>query len=244
MKRVATLTLAAQRCWRSKAGNSHKNRIARYPIMLLAITILTACIERGYLTESEIALGVHKTWYQSDKRIYHSALYTTRSEQLQHQGYLIGIENVVPPEGRKELNGFALPSKAGYAITHILRYGVGDHNVSPQNGDTCAVFTVIDRERKDVSREQQLFPLCPESLSASASGEPIIDVNILEADLEQTIRRIRPTHILVLVMGWNTQQSEAIKNQCPRWKYDRRCNKQKISAFGDRDHVAISLEAG
>lgn len=128
-------------------------------------------------------------------------------------------------------------SKAHF-ISHVMKYstGIGDHRVFGGRIQPCAIYSVLgssfaepnltegrvpDGERTLVGSNQ--FEFCegfPRNESGAhdsilmprayhQSGEAIMD---LRSDINRHANRNKFTHILVMVMGWNTPQSNAVQN--------------------------------
>jgi Alpha/beta hydrolase of unknown function (DUF900) len=183
---------------------------------LLAVVValaLAACGEIGFLDKPEKRLGLYSTWYGTDLRIYHSALFSPEGEALSVPGYVVGIENIRRGNDNVVVNGVRLPSEPGYAITHVVRYDQTPGDRAGQSIKSCVLYTMIDRDRSGPGAADPgsfVFDRC--SRDRDEKRDETSGVVVLGHDLEQAIRDGRLTHIVLVVMGWNTDQTEAIKN--------------------------------
>jgi hypothetical protein len=162
--------------------------------------------------------------------LFHSSLYYPTELSLRFDGYLIGIEksprdvisspcevNVMPILAAKLTEEAAkkkiVDSKLLY-ISHIIE------NKSERGGiDNCTIYNAYNQVGH--SSIKQLTPPCSEALSApipvkSAFKNSWRALDQLESAMRQRMRqRIangKYTDIVVITMGWNTVQEEAIRN--------------------------------
>ncbi|MGO8914871.1 MAG: alpha/beta hydrolase [Stellaceae bacterium] len=204
----------------------------RFPWIVLLMMALAGCGPDASLHKAEKQLGVETTWYDSDLRIWHSALFKPRGEGLRSPGYVLGIEKVHPAAAiPARLNGTPLPRDTGFYITHVVRYDViaGGGKASSPMSTSCALFTMIDTEphavgsgAADADSARHVFDLCANarltrvSGASDSSGAPAdLTPNAftaLDIDLPEFLRSGQFTDIIVMVMGWNTEEEQALNN--------------------------------
>ncbi len=174
-----------------------------------------------YLGQAEDALGVNTTWYGSDLRIYHIALENTRGLGLCVPGYLVGVENIHPADSRF----LGVPDRLRltgehHVITHVMRYNLGKQPGVRGPVPTCALFTLLDRPAPGDDPAARLFERCADSFrpqvstaaattSDQAQGDAIAH---FRASLTDALVGGDYTDVVVMVMGWNTDQENALKN--------------------------------
>lgn len=158
--------------------------------------------------------------------LFHSSLYYPTELSLRFDGYLIGIEKS-PREAIStagEVNVMAIPS-AGLSeksakdklldskllyISHIIE------NKSDRGGiDNCTIYNAYNQIGH--SSIKQLTPPCPQALSApipavSAFSHSWRALDQLESTMRQRITNGKYSDIVVITMGWNTVQEEAVRN--------------------------------
>jgi hypothetical protein len=202
-----------------------------FPSIVVLAIALAGCGPDAFLHSAEKQLGVETTWYDSDLRIWHSALFKPRGEGLRSPGYLLGIEKVHPEATIPlQLNGTPLPRDAGFDITHVVRYDGGAAGTLPGRASaSCVLYTMIDTEphavgsgAADRESARHVFDLCPNASLARVSGaggssgaQTSLTPNAftaLDVDLAQSLRAGDFTDIIVMVMGWNTDEEAALNN--------------------------------
>jgi hypothetical protein len=204
----------------------------RFASIVVLATALGGCGSTpAYLHGPEHQLGVETTWYDSDLRIWHSALFKPRGEGLRSPGYVLGIEKVKPAATVPvSLNGVPLPATSGFYITHVIRYQeTAATDKLPAMNTSCVLFTMIDRETHaagsgaaDVDSAQHVFDRCPNATATpshisreTASQWTDLEPNALttlHTDLTPALSSGRFTDIVVMMMGWNTDEQSALNN--------------------------------
>src|SRR4051794_2786461 len=203
--------LASKRCWSC--------------LILIASTILmlAACEPHQYLEEAESRFGVGSTWYGSDLRIYHAALLSPKGLGLRVPGYVVGVENLHPANV-----GFLSASDPQrlvgehHVITHIVRYNLADGAAPRQPRASCVLYTLLDRSEPDGDPGRRLFDHCADHLetapgslgtASQTQGDAIARLRESLVDaLERAPAAAAYSHIMVMIMGWNTDQERALRN--------------------------------
>src|SRR3954451_23508391 len=199
-------------------------RMAAQLLPLAALLPLACCgpAPNEYLASSEREYGVSRTWYGSDLRIYHDALLAPNGGGLREPGFLIGVENL-HPESLGFVPDVGTERRTGerHVLTHIVRYNL-DRPGDPAAGGSrsCVLFSLLDRNDTDPVR--RTFQHCPGAPAynpppgANASHSQGVAIERFRDALTQVLRAAPAgapfTHILVLVMGWNTDQPTALEN--------------------------------
>lgn len=212
----------------------------RYGSMLLSLSALTitmlllaacaqvklAAVPPGEVTEAQIGTAT-----ALEKR-FHSVLYYPNEIALNFPGYIVGVEKspreTITPEGQVAFSPVYAELSAGLRhdadrlktnrkllfISHIMKdygreYGAGN----------CALYDIYT----DVNGKS-LMP-AQACIEGSLRGPPQMAVfsygwkalatlrAAMEHDIDDASKRGAPyTHVFIMVMGWNTYQSEAIRN--------------------------------
>lgn len=207
-------------------------RILDIKIIFLSILFLvgiTACttIPRNLETKENL---YHSENYSDKSIIYHSVLYYPKEISLNFPGILIGIEksprNIIAPNiktkalyiqggktvAKKDIESLVKDPKLLY-ISHIVEnYG------KPYGEDNCALYNVY----YDKNSSKNLIDMCSENKKQGEIKPSIAFDNswnaldILKDRLNTKINNAKNkdpyTHIMVVVMGWNTPQIQAIRN--------------------------------
>ena len=191
-----------------------------------ALMVLGACEpDPGqYLSIAEREYGVSRTYYGSDLRIYHAALLDPNGTGLHDPGFLVGVENL-HPESVEFAPANDPNRRAGerHVLTHIVRYDLGAPDGTGTGGPgarSCVLFTLLDRPEPDPARH--MFDRCPgtapfrPSAGTTASASQGEAINRLRNGIADALRGAPPgrpySHILLMVMGWNTDQTWALGN--------------------------------
>ena len=159
--------------------------------------------------------------------LFHSVLYYPGAISLNFQGYIVGIEKspvkiIAPAEdiliGGRPLDG--LNQKDAYNevvdkkilfISHIIKdinapFGIGNcflYNAYVQPGDNETKQLV--ESCKEVGTPTPIPPNHAYKMSWDA-------LELLRKSIERRLRTGKYTHIIVIIMGWNTVQEEAIRS--------------------------------
>lgn len=188
-------------------------------MMTALVGALTACASETprRLQQSELAFNTDGPI----TRLFHSSLYYPSEIRLQHDGFLVGIEK---SERARITGGISIPIAGavdsgldkGAAqrllddgkvlfVSHILQVAKGPAPV-------CAIYNAYAFQ----SAPQLVMP-CPGALSADQpvhaylkSWDALEHLRVaLDARLADPIGY---SHVLVITMGWNTDQEEAVRN--------------------------------
>ena len=185
-------------------NNSNPDCLGLASILMLVALVGCGLTTTSYLDASEKNFGVDVTWYQSDLRIYHAALLSDRGLGLRFPGYVVGVENIHPSSAaQKDLP--ADQRKEHHAITHIIRYEKEAEPSAAQPLTSCVVYTMLNRQSNSVDDGHHLFETC----KRNPAGEPL---GLLEQSLAADFKSNEYSHVLIIVLGWNTDQEKAIKN--------------------------------
>lgn len=197
----------------------------KYCCISIIFTVFTlSCTSKTVVSEfhnSEKALDTGGSLTQQ----FHSVLYYPEEMSLRFPGYLVGVEKIpvsvvsanpkteiitaqVPnnDNSRKDLYGTLVDQKT-MLVTHITR------NTSDDN---CALFSLYQ------SQSAGNLKLCNSNRSYAGNlySQNWDVMNAFKKTLQDDIAERKAsdskeddyTHILVVVMGWNTNQEEAIRN--------------------------------
>ena len=107
-----------------------------------------------------------------------------------------------------------------HVITHVMRYNLGEQPGARGPVPTCALFTLLDRPAPGDDPAARLFERCADSFrpqvgtaaaatSDQAQGDAIAH---FRASLTDALASGDYTDVVVMVMGWNTDQENALKN--------------------------------
>ncbi len=159
--------------------------------------------------------------------LFHSVLYYPGAISLNFQGYIVGIEKspveiIAPPEDILicERPEDGLSQEAAYKqivekkilfISHIVKdinapFGIGNcllYNAYLQPGDN-----ETEQLAETCKEMGQPVPISPKH----AYKKSWYALEILRTSLEKRLRTGKYTHIIVIIMGWNTVQEEAVRS--------------------------------
>lgn len=190
-------------------------------VVLHATVFLSACSNAPprQLEHAERALDTHR----STTSQFHAALYHPAALGLQSDGYIVGIEksprtviaaandlNVksVPDAGLSAAKARAKLDDYKYLfVSHIL-----ENNAADPAAYNCALYNFYTFDGTPPSARP-----CANGLASSGPGSTAFRaswtaLDTLKAALTAKIASGRYTHLLVIVMGWNTSQEEALGN--------------------------------
>ncbi len=190
-----------------------------------ALILTTACANKpeaeSEFAASEASLGTDGAISQQ----FHSVIYYPDELSLQFPGYIVGVEKVrvakISDTPKEVILTTPVPNNHNSAadlydllidqktmlVTHIMR------NQGKRN---CAIYSAYrssDSENSEHCEQENRFEgnLYQQSWQAMAALR-----HNLEADISAKKANDDPTddytHIFVLVMGWNTDQEEAVRN--------------------------------
>lgn len=188
-------------------------------MLLVLLGALTACASDAprRLQEAEQAFNTDGPI----TRLFHSSLYYPSEIRLQHDGFLIGIEKsprarttgggAIPIVGAAD-SGLDTPAAQRLLddgklmfVSHILQ---GREGTAP----VCAIYNAYAFQRAP-----QLVAPCPGALAAVQPSQAYQNswsaLQHLRSELEDRLAGpTRYSHVLVMTMGWNTDQEEAVRN--------------------------------
>jgi len=131
----------------------------------------------------------------SNLRIYHAALLDPSGIHLDSEGYVIGVEKTDGLIGSRR-------------VTHIIQYG-GSPSKTRHGGkmapDPCVLFSLLSAG-VHAKAENEPIPSCTQTDDHSDY------LNALKTTLLHRLSEEHFSHIIIMVMGWNTDQQEAVKN--------------------------------
>lgn len=167
-----------------------------YLFLALLSIILAGCGNpKSILEESEdkYDVGILPV-FGTNLRIYHAALLDPSGIHLESPGYVVGIEKT----------GGLLGSRY---VTHMIEYG-GNEDVNQRSSDAApapcllySIYTLTEKARLNAEPLQ----------SCRAPGGDDY-ATILYNSLKHRLLEHDYSHIILMVMGWNTDQQEAVKN--------------------------------
>lgn len=193
-------------------------------IFVLSVSLLTGCAstEKRRLEPVERLLKTDGT----TTMLFHSTLYYPTELSLRFDGYIVGIEKsprdkISSPEDLRikgvedagldqtETENKLIDSKLLF-ISHIMQ------NSADQNGlGNCTIYNAYNL--KETPEVQQLSLPCqgfshPPILAKEAYKTSWDALGNLETSMSRRIAKGNYSHIVVITMGWNTVQEEAVRN--------------------------------
>ena len=165
-------------------------------------------------------------------RSFHSMLYYPSGIALHSPGYIIGVEKspIRIIGGPNEINPLTKNNRKSMFISHIIK---NDFNVINVNSATpyitsnyCFVYNsyiskeLVDKSNVDMAKISG-WNACDISSSITDANDAKLysfyknsDVGLiaLRSNLKHDLKSGAYSHILIIVMGWNTSQSDAIRN--------------------------------
>ncbi|HOY22040.1 MAG TPA: alpha/beta hydrolase [Cellvibrio sp.] len=200
--------------------------IIRFSLLLILIFSLMSCSNNRHLKASEKAL-------ETDGSItmrFHSALYYPAELSMRFDGYIVGVEKsprkTLLNDG--DLNTVAIPA-AGFKdkedveeilndgkllyVSHVIK------NFREPEEKNCALYNLysgIDPETSPLVNECTDEVLENTSTESEGNNKPFKKswsaLDKLSESMSNRIKKGKYTHIVVVTMGWNTPQEEAIRN--------------------------------
>jgi pimeloyl-ACP methyl ester carboxylesterase len=154
--------------------------------------------------------------------LFHSTLYYPAELSLRFDGYVLGVEksprlrvmrNTMPniqPRGMAGLSQANLDKRLGESKLLYISHVVESH--ADDSLRNCALYDAYEQ-----AGVQPLAAPCADThLDAGAPGEAFNNswraLDVLQASVQEKVRTGRYTDVLVITMGWNTPQEEAIRN--------------------------------
>lgn len=215
----------------------YKKRLSIYQriFILSSCLVLGACASRptGYQSVEDASTTRGGFLGVIENGVFHDILYGPESISLNFPGYIVGLNKgrhhdvgrgaayPEPQPGESEgLQGVKKRMRSNpkiHYVSHVVRNGGNLYAL-----DNCALFTVygIWNGGDSTAGEPPIGPCSDAPLIVGAMASAQADsTSGLEA-LRQDIRRViakRPanvpyTHVILMAMGWNTPQIEAIRN--------------------------------
>ena len=208
----------------------------------LALMLVACSEGPAYLDQPEKDLSLWKAWYGTDHRVFHEALLYPYGLGLRTSGYIVGIEkgdqdkvggmqyrpellvadSLSDTERFEAIRERLKTDRKAHLITHIIRTEARADAAAPARIDQCVLYTALDRPADAPHHDdpagrlfercgQQPVPVPAPTDAVAASWTAIASLrNALTQDLESS--KYSYTDILVVVMGWNTAQAEALEN--------------------------------
>lgn len=155
-------------------------------------------------------------------RLFHASLYYPNEIRLQHDGFLVGIEK--SPREKVLANG-EMP------VTGIVDSNLGRDDAKKLLNDGKVLFVShvlasYAQDRKvcslynayEIQKAAQLVDRCDAALPAAPAAQAYHQswnaLQTMKATLASRLAAAREpyTHVLVMTMGWNTDQEEAVRN--------------------------------
>ena len=206
----------------TKLSEEYLNRVVVL-CMVFCIFVSSACSSPDIRTLGQGEQDLD-TW-ENTPIWFHSALYYPSEISLNFPGYIIGIEkspkDVVSQEG--DVNTVVIPNAGEKIGEHIARIGEDDkllyishilENFGDQHGlKTCVHYNAYYRADNSHThipfcRSEEVREVNP--LKAYIGSWEALD--LLKRDIHEKIQMDSYTHIVVGMMGWNTDQEEAVRN--------------------------------
>ncbi len=191
--------------------------------MMVMCCVVSACASPPprtlQLGEAEL-----ETWGETPV-LFHSALYYPSEMSLNFPGYIIGIEKSPKQEISQEgdVNTVVIPNAGEKIGEHIARIGEDDKllyisHILENFGDLHGLEACVHYNayyRKDDA--QTYIPFCrPEEVQQIDPKKAYVGswdaLDRLKQDIHEKMQKHSYTHIVVGMMGWNTDQEEAVRN--------------------------------
>lgn len=209
--------------------------LLRTVMLLLAVLSVTACTTppRSMLYTQECDLGTN----QSNQTPYHALAYYPREHGLLASGMVIGIEKSAEDRVKKPARQIALKDlrdqpeanadtvrwlhamltehPKSMFISHAVLYDKHPHKRNTPHRFIHNLYT--PHPHAETAPQASDWKNCerqPVALQADAMQASWQAVRNIRQELDATLSRHpdRYTHVLVMVMGWNTVQTEAVQN--------------------------------
>lgn len=181
--------------------------------------LLMGCGSQHRLHIEESALGTDGPI----TRQFHSVLYYPFEIMPRFDGYLVGIEKV--PGQSVQMHVFnrseyglddadlqkKFSDRKTMVVTHVVK-----HSADPLKDPNCTIFNAY--VQSEASAAHQLIGPCSPPAAVRDAGSAFKNSWDALDELKQDISQrhlsgaTRYTHLLVIVMGWNTIQEEAVRN--------------------------------
>jgi hypothetical protein len=200
------------------------------------IIVVTGCVStsKTYYSSTENQLNT-RHGVLGDNGLYHDVLFDPSGVSLNFQGYIVGIDkspredvgcgaecqNIYsshPQNGLKKLISRLKNEPKVHYVSHITKY-FG----RPYGDGNCQLYSIYEFNVKDAKNnyipEKLINPCSKESSVSSPSNAfnaSFDALNKLTYDIEQQLTsndiNTRYSHVVIVVMGWNTTQIEATRN--------------------------------
>lgn len=203
------------------------------PLGAALVCLLAACKSTpSYYSATENELGTDWDLLGDDK-IFHDVVYDPEVISLSFPGYVVGLEKSerklvgartevaelfndtgASGPGLGEIVENAAKQKAHY-ISHVGRF-----RGAPYGAGNCLLYSLYAMQSPSSDPRHPsagaVADLCQPYLErhtpTSKYERSRVAVDMLKASIAADVARKKPTHLIVMVMGWNTPQIEAIRN--------------------------------
>lgn len=189
------------------------------------------CVRKAGKKDIQRRLHFQECLYDTDGSItslFHSTLYYPQEIGLRFDGFIVGIEKSprmrITKDGNVLVHPIAdagLPKAADSAkkindgkllfVSHILRNAAvpgATSNCALYNAYDVAVGTVATRQLVDYCDGTEILLTKPEE--AFQNSWKALDK--LKSSISSAVESGKYTHVLIVTMGWNTEQVEAVRN--------------------------------
>ena len=188
-------------------------------LLCLVIAFATGCASGGpqrRLIHGEKALNTDGPI----TRLFHSSLYYPDEIRLQHDGFLVGIEKSarerIAVPGDIHISGAPDSGLDDVAARKLLNDGkllFVSHVIDSAGPSSrpCALYNAyaFEQPRQLISSCERALPPAPYAKAYRTSWDAL---GLLKTALALRLKEKRYTHLMVITMGWNTDQEEAVRN--------------------------------
>ena len=222
LKRRIGCTLLEHRTFLSSHGEDFMKRMI-HMFMVILLVGFSACSSNNIRTlgQGEKELD---TW-ENTPIWFHSALYYPSEISLNFPGYIIGIEKspkeMISQDG--DVNTVVIPNAGEDIGEHIARIGGDDkllyishilENFGSRHGmKACVHYNAYYREADPHTHLKFCQPHEVQEVNPKRAYVGSWNaLDLLKQDIHNKIQNGSYTHIFVGMMGWNTDQEEAVRN--------------------------------
>lgn len=193
--------------------------------------LLARCAQSAGSHKIRRRLQTQECLYDTDGSItslFHSTLYYPQEISLRFDGFIVGIEKSprrrIVADGEVAVHpiidaGLAdsraaakeIDDKKLLFVSHILR-----NTAVPATASNCALYNAYDVDI-GVATSRQFVDYCsgiaPQRTTPGKAFKNSWEaLKLLKADVATALKTGNYTHVLVITMGWNTEQVEAVRN--------------------------------
>ncbi len=212
-----------------------EQRSIRKLIFLVSCFVLSACASRptGYQSIEDASTTRGGFLGVIENGVFHDVLYGPESISLNFPGYIVGLnkgrhrdvgQGATYPkpapndsEGLKGVKERMQSNPKIHYISHVVRNEGNAYAV-----DNCVLYTVYDVwNGGDKKAGEPPIAACPEAplivgAMASAQADSSKALEALRQDVRRAVAAKKAnapyTHVVLMAMGWNTPQIEAVRN--------------------------------